>query len=351
MKLFRRNPENPNCAWSVRFSVRNKIYPFSTQTTDKALALIRAKDYRNKIVAGEFQMADAQKARGGSPTFAEVFTAYDALPVPEKQTRKRNIASMKAVLAASKLDETARLDKLGSGLAMAYQAKMKGDRPGINAALVSSNTNLRRSRSIFSKHALLAYKGAMAIPLDAVRSYFEVPFLRAAKPLKMLPTEEAMAAAVVALKDHPWHYRAMLLARYGALRAGEILNSRRSWLDGNVLRIGAFPDEYKPKSGAERRVTLPAEVVAILTSGDDPVWLVGPRRREIVAWELNAMLKKAGFTDPKPLHSLRRMALSNVFTTQGAEAAQSVAGHSSIVVTQQAYAHLLKPTEAIAFTG
>ena len=87
MKLFRRNPENPNCAWSVRFSVRNKIYPFSTQTTDKALALIRAKDYRNKIVAQQFGLADAMKARSGCPTFAELFKAYNDLPEPSPLTR------------------------------------------------------------------------------------------------------------------------------------------------------------------------------------------------------------------------------------------------------------------------
>lgn len=351
MKLFRRNPESPDCPWSVRFSVRNRIHAFSTKTTDKALAMIRAKDYRNKIVAGEYQLADAQKARSGCPTFAELYAAYDALPAPEKQTRKRNIASMRAVLAASRLDDTTRISQLGSHVAMTYQAAIKGTRPGCNAALVTANTEVRRARSLFAKHALLAYKLHLDIPLEAVHSFAEVPFLKTAKPLKMLPSPEAMAKAVEALQDKPYHYAAYNLGRYGGLRAGEIANARRSWLDGTTLRIGAFPDEFKTKSGAERRVTLPAEVIHILLAGEDPVWLCGPRRTEIVGRELNAILRDAGFTDAKPLHSLRRMALSNVFTTQGAEAAQEFAGHSSIVVTQQAYAHLLKPTGAIEFTG
>ena len=348
MKLFRRNPENPNCAWSVRFSVRNKIYPFSTQTTDKALALIRAKDYRNKIVAGEYGLADGMKARSGCPTFAELFKAYNDLPEPSPLTRKRNIASMKAVLAASKLDETARLDKLCSNLAITYRDAMLKARPGCPAAKVSANSAMRRSRSLFSKDAMLSYKPVLTVPVEAVKSYFELGFLEEPELAKAMPTAEAMAAAELALKDHPWHYRAYLLARYGGCRAGEILHARRDWIDGNRLTIG--DSLYTPKSGKRRTVTLPEQAVAVLLAGDD-LYLAGPRRKEIVAWELNAMLKKAGFTDPKPLHSLRRLFGSLLFSHQSPAIAQAALGHSSLTVTQDHYATLLTQQKAVEWAG
>jgi len=352
MKLFRRSPDNPNCAWSVRFSVRNKIHAFSTQTTDRALALVRAKDYRNKIVAGAYGLADSMKSRGGCSTFAELYKTYDALPVPEALTRKRNIASMRAVLAASKLDDTARINQLGSHVAMAYQSAMKGARPGCNAALVTANTNLRRARSLFSRHAMLAYKPVLTVPVDAVQSFAEVPFLKTAKPLKMLPSPEAMAKAVEVLRDKPDHYRAYLMAALAGCRASEIIAARRSWVEGNIIRIGAFPDQFKTKSGAERRVAIPESLVEVLLAGSDPVFLIGPRRREIVGRELNHILKtECGFLDGKPIHSLRRWFGSQLWTHQTPAIAQMAMGHSSIKVTESAYATNLTQQKPIAWAG
>ena len=157
-----------------------------------------------------------------------------------------------------------------------------------------------------------------------------------------------MAAAELALKDHPWHYRAYLLARYGGCRAGEILHARRDWIDGNRLTIG--DSLYTPKSGKRRTVTLPEQAVAVLLAGDD-LYLAGPRRKEIVAWELNAMLKKAGFTDPKPLHSLRRLFGSLLFSHQSPAIAQAALGHSSLTVTQDHYATLLTQQKAVDWAG
>ena len=351
MNLYRRNPASPDCPWTARFSVRCVAYQWSTQTTDKKLAATRAKDYRQKIISGEFNLADSMKQRGGAAKIEEIIKVYDTLPAPIEHTRKRNVAALKAVLKASKLSVDDRVDRLGAHIVTAYQSAMLKAHPGSNSAMVSANSNVRMARSVLSKAALLTYRQTLTVPKEPVEGFFNAPFLKVARPMKMLPSADAMAKAVIALKDKPYHFAAYNLGRYGGLRAGEIMNAKRSWLDGTTLRIGAFPDEFKTKSGAERRIALSAEVVKILLAGDDPVWLCGPRRREIVGRELNAILRDAGFTDAKPTHSLRRMALSNVFTTQGAEAAQEFAGHSSIVVTQQAYSHLLKPTEAIAFTG
>lgn len=350
MKPYKRNPENPDCPWSVRFNVAGRAYQFSCKTTDRTLAVLRGKEYRAALVAKRYGLADGMKAVSGGPTFADVFAVYNNLPTPEELTRTRNIAAMKAVLAANGMTENDRLDRLSSQLAMTYQARVKRERPNCNAAIVSANSTMRKSRSLFSKGSLLAYKATMTIPREAVDSYFEVPFLKEARPLKQMPSEEAMAKAVEALKDKPDHYRAYLMAAVAGCRAGEIVAARRSWLEGNILRIGAFPDEFKSKGGAERKVAIPPAVAAFLLSGDDMVYLAGSRRHQIVGRELNHILKtECGFKDPKPIHSLRRWFGSMIYSSQGAAAAKESLGHSSIQVSEAHYLHLMTQQKPIEF--
>ena len=351
MKLFRRNPENPNCAWSVRFSVRNKIYPFSTQTTDKALALIRAKDYRNKIVGKQFGLADQMKVRGGAPTLASLVAIYDTLPAPVEHTKKRNVSALKAVLAASGLDLTARVDRLGAHIITAYQSAMLKAHPGSNSAMVSANSNVRMARSVLSKAALLSYRATLTIPKEPIEGFFNAPFLKVARPMKALPSPEALAKAEEVLKGMPAYYRAYLLARQAGLRAAEIKAARRTWLDGNVLRVGAFPDEFRPKSGIERRIAINPAVAELLLQGSDPVYLVDGPRNAIVNLDLNRVLRECGFTDPKPLHSLRRLFGSLLFSHQSPAIAQAALGHSSLTVTQDHYATLLTQQKAVDWAG
>jgi len=352
MKLFKRNPENPNCAWSVRFSVRNRIYPFSTQTTDKALALVRAKDYRNKIVAGAYGMADSMRSRSGTPTLASLVAIYDTLPAPVAHTKKRNVSALKAVLAASGLDLAARVDRLGAHIVTAYQSAMLKAHPGSNSAMVSANSNVRMARSVLSKAALLSYRATLTIPQEPIDGFFAARFLKCSRPLKQLPSEDAVKAVVEKLKEKPDFYRAFLLAAVAGCRAGEIKEARRSWLTGTTLRIGAFPDEFRTKSGQERNVNLPQEAVEILLAGDDPVYLVGPRRNQIVSVELNAFLKDNGFAGiDKPIQSMRRRLGSLIYSNQSAAIAKETLGHGSIAVLEQFYASSMNKQAPVAMPG
>lgn len=349
MKLFRRNPDNPNCPFSVRFSCRGKIYPFSTKTTDPKLALVRAKQYQDLITAQNYGMADAMKSRNGAVTFRDLFKTYLDLPTPDPLTRKRNVAAMKVILKVSKLGEDSRVDQLSTQVALKYQQHVMATRPGDPSAIVSMNARMRRARSLFSRRAMASYEGQIKVPLEPVQSFFRIPFIKEAEPRKELPRPEAVAKADAELPAYPWEYRCYLLARYAGLRASEIVAARRDWLDGNLLYVGGKPDEFITKSKKWRAVALSDQVVAILLAGDD-LFLGGPRRGPIVHRELNAMLLGWGFPS-KPLQSLRRLALSHVFTEQGAEAAQKFAGHFSVVTTQRSYAHLLSAPVPIAFSG
>jgi hypothetical protein len=351
MKLFKRNKDNPNCAWSVRFSVRNKIYPFSTQTTDKALALIRAKDYRNKIVGQQFGMADQMKTRGGAPTFAELYKAYDALPAPKPLTRKRNISSLKSVLAVSGIKDSDRMDRLAAGVVLKYQQHCVKLRPDSNSAVVSCNSKIRQARSIVSRDSVSAYvDSGMNIPKEAVASFMERTLLDEAHGRPVLPSADAMAKVNDLLKDHPEHHRAFLLAFYGGLRAGEIREARRDWLDGSILHIGGDPNQSTTKGRKWRPVALPDPVPQLLLASNDPVYLVGPRRHQIVSVELNQMLKTIGFP-MKPLQSCRRLAGSLVYTAQGPRQARDMLGHGQQATTDRFYARSLDLPKPIQFVG
>lgn len=351
MTPYKRNPENPNCPFTVRFACKGRNYVWSTKTTDLALAKKRAKEYRDAVVGEQFNLVSSMKAVSNAPSFEQLFKTYDGLPTPDPLTRKRNIASMRAILKANRMTDRSRLDELGKQVALKYQQHCLATRPGSSSAVVSANSGLRRAKSLFSRRALDSYDGVLMMPMEAVRAFMSVGFLKEYAPEKELPSEAALAAAVEAIKDKPYHRIVWCLARYGGLRASEIVAARRDWLQGNTLLIGQNPDQYKTKGRKARRVALPAEVVEVLNQSEDPVFLAGPDRHVIVGREMAAILRQAGITADKPLHSLRRLYGSIVFSTQGPAAAQDQLGHSSILVTQKHYAHLLTPPAPVAFAG
>lgn len=355
MKLFKRNPKNPNCAWSVRFSVRNQIYPFSTQTTDHALALIRAKDYRNKIVAGAYGLADSMRSRSSTPSLAEIFKAYDAMPFPKPTTRKRNISSMKTVLAASGLDETARISQLGSSIILKFQQDRINERPDGHpqhqSAIVSCNSKVRQARSIFSRKCVESYNDAgLSVPKESIESFMGRSMLDEATGRPVLPSADAMAKVNELLKDHPQHHRAFLLAFYGGLRAGEVREARRDWLENNVLHVGGNPNQATTKGRRWRAVALPDPVPELLLASNDPIYLVGDRRHQVVSTELNQMLKSIGFP-AKPLQACRRLAGSLVYTAQGPRQARDMLGHFDQSTTDRFYAKSLDLPKPIQFVG
>lgn len=351
MTPFKRNPENPSCPYSIRFACRGVNYLWSTKTTDLALAKRRAKEYRDAVVGEQFNLASSMKAVSSAPSFEQLFKTYNALPTPDPLTRKRNIAAMRAMLAVNGMDDRSRLDQLGKQTALKYQQHCLESRPGCSAAATSANAALRRAKSLFSRRTMDSYDGVLLVPLEAIRAFMSVGFLKEYTPEKELPSEEAMAAAVEAIKDMPYHRIVWCLARYGGLRASEIVAARRDWIQGNTILIGQNPDQYKTKGRKARRVALPSEVIEVLNLSEDPVFLAGPNRRVIVGREMTAILRKAGLKADKPLHSLRRLYGSILFSTQGPAAAQDQLGHSSILVTQKHYAHLLTPPAPVAFVG
>jgi integrase len=349
MKPFKRSPK-PGSSYYVAFQVAGKAYLWSTKTDDLGLAKKRGKAYRDGIVAKAYGLIDGMKQGGNAPTIGGLLEAYMALPAPPEATRKANKRALLAVLAVSGLGEKDRVARIDRSVITACQNHCLKERPGDMAAVITCNTLVRKARSVFSKRSVNYYYGtANHVPDEVVKAFFSVPLLKEAAGDIELPSEEALAKAMAELTGDA--RRAFVLARYAGLRAGEIREARRSWLDGNILTVGPNASEYIPKGKRSRKIALPPEAVEILLQTDDLVYLAGPHRHQLVRRELPAMLIKMGFPKKKPLHSLRRLFGSVVYTTQGGWQAKTALGHASLSTTEKHYAKGLNVPDAVSWAG
>ena len=344
MKLIKRQ-DGAAAPYYCRFQVRSRQYWWSTKTASLPLAKLRAKEYRDLVVGGAFGLANGMKERCGSATFEELMAEYDLLPSPSAAVKVRNKRSLLVVLGASGFDGQTTVDRLGKDVAGNWQkyALRQGMPP------VTINSRLRGARSIFSKDSLNLYPKEVQPTPDAVHGLFSVSPLFEAERLPELPTPEADAKAHATLPAIPAIYRAFVLARYGGLRSAEIMAAKRGWLVGTTLWIGGRP-EYETKSGKWRKVSLPQPVADLLQECDTE-FFAGPHPQQLVARDLPAALHSCGFPARKPLHSLRRLFGSLVYSTQGPAFAKHALGHSSQQVTDSHYCRLLTDTMPIAYAG
>jgi integrase len=335
----------------VRFKVRSKTYLWCTKTDELWLARKRGKNYHEHVIAGAFGLVDRMNAYSTVATFDELIDAYLLLPSPALKTRQTNTNAMRAIMAANGLSGSDSIDRLSAQTIVRYQQKCVARSRNNESAVVTCNGRVRCARSMFSKRALVSYDVDLKVPEDVVRNMFKVPALREAEPRRELPSEAAAAKAHTDLPAHPEHYRAFLLARYAGLRAGEIKEARRDWLDGELLYIGGRTDQFNTKSRKWRVVALPTRVAELLMLSDDPVYLVGPNRNRVVNRELPDMLQAMGFPEKKPLHSTRRLYGSVVYTEQGPRQARDALGHSTQAVTDRHYARSLDAPKSVAYAG
>ncbi|HEY0967644.1 MAG TPA: hypothetical protein VGD88_09660 [Opitutaceae bacterium] len=350
IKLLKRS-DAKGAPFYARFKVRKKAYLWSTKTDDISLARKRAQNYRAAVIADKFSLVDRMNTVSTVATFDQLIAAYLALLTPAPKTRAVNVSAMRAIMAANNLIGSDRLDRLDAQCVTRFQHKSLAAAGGGESAMVTCNSRVRCARSMFSKRALYCYGAELKIPEETVKAFFRVPALRESEPRRELPTAEADAKAHAELPAHPEHYRAYLLARYGGLRAGEIVAARRDWLDGEKLYIGGKTDEFNTKSRRWRVVALPPRVAELLTLSDDPVFLVGPNRVRTVRVGLPAYLKDMGFPKTKPLHSIRRQFGSEVYTQFGPRQARDALGHSTQQITDRHYCRSLDAPKALAFAG
>jgi integrase len=347
MKPFKRS-DTPGAFLYVRFEVKRKAYLWCTKTDNVALAKKRAAEYRAAVISEAFHLIDGMKSRSGAATFQQVIDDYKTFPAPEDKTRNMNCTALVQVLKAAGLKPSDTIDNTGAAMAIAWQKHgRKVDMP-----VATINRVLRAARSLFSKRAMMLYAPGNKPHADRVRDLFTVPALREPETRPELPTPEADAAAHKGLQDRPECFRAYLLAKFGGLRSGEAAAAKKSWLevkeDGSgVLYVGGR--EFVAKSRKWRPVALAPEVVtALMASPVDS--LVGQFPAKTL-WRMPTILRTYGFPAKKTYHSLRRLAGSIVYTTQGPRQARDFCGHSNQAVTDKHYARSMDVPVAIPYAG
>lgn len=345
MKLFKRQTK-PGAAYYCKFQIKGRQYLWSTKTPDAVVARRRATDYREAILCSEFALADKMKTRADVLTFDKIYEQYEWLPLkPNEVTRRRNVADMGKVLAASKYPADARLDVLSAKLAMTYQ------RASQEAGLANTtiNSHLRNARSVFSKAALVGYKAFnLAIRREWVEDFCSVGALPEEEHLPEIPTPVQLVAAHTAMKDSPELldvYRCFLLAAYAGLRAGEVQAARWDWIAEDVLYVGG--KEFTAKSKKWRPIRLDAAVLELLQRGERHGPMIAGAYPYAANRHLTAVLRAAGFTSTKPTHSLRRLYGSHVAMADGLYAAQHALGHASPTTTSKHYARMLQLPGAV----
>ncbi len=229
-------------------------------------------------------------------------------------------------------------------------------------------SHLRDARALFSE-AILAEAGKKLTLPD------ELPFAgvtAAAVTRRFVATVDASELYAAAASLDPDTRTAFDLLLVAGLRRGEA--DALPWahvdLDAGTVRVDVT-DTFRPKSRESyRTVPLPVDVVERLKERraqlpNASLVLEGRKTRpprkpsrekrsvyeyRAKAWEpLTQWLRENGVTDLTPLHSLRKMSGSFVYTVAGLEAARQHLGHRDVSTTARSY--LATRAAVVDFSG
>lgn len=228
------------------------------------------------------------------------------------------------------------------------------------AATVSADATIRMARSIFAKRILAAGLGAK-VQLPSPLPFAGVTVGGSTKRFsERIDVAQLFAAARAELEtDSPEVFRALCLCLLAGLRRSEA--DRLGWaqldLDGATLSVERT-EYFEPKSEeSARQVELDPVAVEILrrakSDDPDPVFVLkgsAPKPQTTAApvyranaapwrtWDkLAAWLAAKGIKDGKPIHVLRKLAGSLVFSAHGLEQARGFLGHASVITTSNSY--------------
>lgn len=370
--------------WHSSKMLRGVRKYWSTQTGDLELARKRAADHWQKVIAGEFQLVDAQRVVRNCSTIGEALAAYDELAYPAASTRSANGGKLRRIVALGLGVERERVDALAlnvltADLVRKYQAAVLAEVEGeeadeVERARYSANSMLTQARSVFASIQALKDRG-VELPADGLKGFFEAERFRGVKidtefmPFTRAEIELLVAALERARLDNPALWLGAALMLYGGLRNSEVLRAPAAALvqqgGGWFVRIAT---EAKAE-GSLRAVPVPEWLAEALRAQAQPMeggkgapgklWApalpVSERsrvmQREISTW-LQRVLPAASSPsgEARAAYDLRRQAGSLVFDAQGLEAARDFLGHRTADTTRRWYAsriRALKPIGAL----
>jgi hypothetical protein len=247
-------------------------------------------------------------------------------------------------------------------LAIDYQRLMVTadleDEEEIITAKISSDSNLRNARAVFSKEAMRLFRSSRTITLPDLGGFMSVSLFHAKKYF-VLPDPAVIRMLFTnapALRAEDLNaYRAFLVCVQAGLRKTEAANLRMEWMrneDSPALLIHQ-DGTFKPKHGHGRKVFLDGWVAEEMRSlaGERKYFIDGTdtERTDEVFIRLNGWLRKQGINATKPTHELRKLWFSQKAKRDGIDAAAQQGGHRDPKITTSFYSSSLMPDNVLPF--
>ena len=365
-----------NGIWYFKILCNGQRLFRSLTTTDKTVALARARAMTAKARAAKWQDIDGVRARRSLCTCGEVFAALAggavglglaAHSVAGYCNQLRNI--LRQVLKVEDADSVC-TEKLTEELILSYQDLVLNATPAHlrERAQRTIRSTVTNARAVFGRRTERLYRH---LALPDLKGFRTCTLNRALVKAYALPPVELIERTLqegrgLREKD-PALYACFLLCYELGLRSGEAAAARWSWFAAPRQAGGDWTieilrrPEFTPKWNMERRVPVGAEVWEYLQGlktghrltqidTDGEFVLPGGDRAELVQRRFAAWMRSLGWdreTYPKAAHELRKLMGSRWFTELGAEVAQAWLGHRSVATTCSYYAALRRQPRAL----
>jgi len=369
----------------TRIMVKGKRVCRCMDTSDRQIAMKRARDLKLELLSGRWAQVDETSKRKNYPTISEIIAAYvkagesrnARFGKPTKRTLMDNVNALQRVLGDGMLDQPITI--LDRKLSTDYCDKKTLGKSGedLNRSRRTAFTCLRGAKSVFCKWAMAAYEDLnLHVPSDLLGEFLKATPIDGSTKKYRVPLEhpQLVADTITAGRDlaqtDPRLHLVFLLSYELALRAGESIDLEWSWFrhQGGSHTLDIIKRDHWSPKGTERSIPihpLTWEAIAahdsggrfVLGDGEDherPQW---KQRRDgrggrylLVIREFSSWMRSIGWTAArfaKTNHELRKLQGSRWFTEVSPQAAQEWLGHADLSTTCKFYAALRSQPEPL----
>lgn len=366
--------------WYFKKTVDGRCITETLETTDKQIAIARARGLAAKYVGKNWEEIDGIRTKKVVATIGEVLEIFrrEAARLMKEETINGYCWALSLVVRRvhGEMDvAAASTELLTEELITKFEALTIGE-AGDDAvqrerAKRSARSTLISARAVFAKwtqrrayqdlHFPPSFKGFKEISLGRVdRKSYRLP------PGPLI--DKTLSEGHKLKETQPELYPIFLLCYYLGLRAGEAAACRWDWFAAprpewgqqRMIEILCRPD-FVPKRRKERRIPVNEELWTELTgsSGSHSGRLGGDyvlrgdsfqARRDRILIEFAHWMRAIGWHHniyTKAAHELRKLMGSRWYTELGAEVAQEWLGHESVATTCSFYAGLRRQPKAL----
>lgn len=359
--------ETPGAAWYLEYQQHGERVRRSLETPIKSAAVAKAKVWLDAREAGSLDAARALLG-GGRATTSTVQQMIDwaerTILGCSENTKRRNLNCFRLILRRTVGDGYAArplAEVLTPATVRAWtrdaqsRSAAQTEQEAANRVLRSANSIMRQAVSLLAPRVVghMRDGGLVLPPLDEFRAEVENQRFRAVAVREWRPPgqdviDRTLAAwRVSAGRDRNLYVAVWLMLSCG-LRIGEIAQAKGAWCTPREL-VGAA--HVKNHTGQIRVTPLEPywsegyrELNGLIALGHEHLLLEGTdtERREGVFRRISAMLRDCGWESTKTNHALRALAGCWVARERGIYGAQQFLRHSSVTITEQHYAWVLR---------